>query len=151
MTSAICLLSALCALLVAALPAGTTVPEWRGAPIILSFLLLGWSLSQVALFSALALGFLLEALAHLPPGTIAIPGILLTVTTTLLRPRLQRQQLAIQIVWVGLMIFLFEAGLNAWQSFHGLPVAETAWLSPLLAVLLWGPLSLLITPPDTAL
>lgn len=151
MNPAIWISSAFIALTVAALPGGATAPDWRGAPIILSFLLLGWSHSQIAILSSFVLGWLLETLGHLPAGSLVIPGVLLTVITSILRPRIQRYQMALQVLFVGILVFLFEAGMNAWQSIHSLPVADAGWLSPVLAVALWAPLSMAITPPDTAL
>ncbi len=123
----------------------------RETPVILAFLLMGWAAQRSAIFAALGLGLLLDCLAHLPLGTLSIPGVALTVSIALLLPWLRRGQIAVQFVVVLIAVFAYTVAQAQWDLFTGLPRGPMSWVPPVLAALLWLPVAALTAPADTAI
>ncbi len=145
------ILPAFAALVIAALPGVTAGGTLREAPVILAFILLGWAAQRSAIFTALALGLLLDCLGHLPVGTFMIPGLVLTLSVSLLRPWLRRGQTAGQFIVILVAAFSYTVVQPQWHAFMGLPAASLSWIPPLLAALLWLPFATLSAPADSAI
>ncbi len=123
----------------------------REAPILLAFVLMGWAARRSALFAALGLGLLLDCLAHLPLGSVTIPGITLTLAVALLRPWLARGQLLLQFIVVLIAVSACTVAQPHWYLAIGIPATPPNWAPALVAALLWLPFAVLLAPADTAI
>ncbi len=145
------ILPAFAALIVAAMPAMFALGGLSEAPILLAFVLMGWAAQRGALFAALGLGLLLDCLAHLPLGSMMVPGVVLTLAVALLRPWLARAQLAMQFLVILVAVSACTVAQPHWYAAIDLPAASPNWVPALVAALLWLPFAVLLAPADTAI